>query len=82
MITIALLKSISTAVARALLLSTLWVFSGFSSVQATQDDWQGVDRIVAIGDIHGDYQNYITVLKESGVLNKRGKWAAGETHVV
>ena len=82
MTTIALPKSISTAVARALLLSTLWVFSGFSFVQATQDDWQGVDRIVAIGDIHGDYQNYITVLKEAGVVNNRGKWAAGETHVV
>ena len=47
-----------------------------------QDDWQGVERIVAIGDIHGDYENYIAVLKNAGVVNRRGRWAAGKTHVV
>ena len=79
---IAMPKSISAVFARGLLLATLWVCSGFSLAQAIQDDWQEVSRIVAIGDIHGDYQNYITVLKEAGVVNKRGKWAAGKTHVV
>lgn len=47
-----------------------------------QDDWQGVDRIVAIGDVHGDYNNYIAVLREAGVVNRRGKWIAGDTHLV
>ena len=47
-----------------------------------QDDWQGVERIVAIGDIHGDYDNYMAVLKNAGVVNRRGRWAAGKTHVV
>ena len=79
---IAMPKSVPAALARALLLATLWVSSSFSLAQAIQDDWQEVSRIVAIGDIHGDYQNYITVLKEAGVVNKRGKWAAGKTHVV
>jgi hypothetical protein len=75
-------KSITAVVAHSLVLATLWVCSGLSHAQAIEDDWQGVSRIVAIGDIHGDYQNYITVLKEAGVVNKRGKWAAGKTHVV
>lgn len=79
---IAMPQSIPAVFARALLLATLWVSSGFIHAQTIQDDWQGVSRIVAIGDIHGDYQNYITVLKEAGVVNKRGKWAAGKTHVV
>ena len=48
----------------------------------TQDDWQDVSRIVAIGDIHGDYDNYIAVLKDAGVVNRWGKWAAGQTHLV
>ena len=48
----------------------------------TQDDWQDVSRIVAIGDIHGDYDNYIAVLKNAGVVNRWGKWAAGQTHLV
>ena len=82
MMAVAMPKSVPAALARALLLATLWVSSGLSLAQAIQDDWQGVSRIVAIGDIHGDYQNYITVLKEAGVVNKRGKWAAGKTHVV
>ena len=82
MMAVAMPKSVPAALARALLLATLWVSSGFSYAQAIQDDWQGVSRVVAIGDIHGDYQNYITVLKEAGVVNKRGKWAAGKTHVV
>ena len=82
MMAIAMPTSIPAVFARALLLATLWVSSGLSLAQTIQDDWQGVSRIVAIGDIHGDYQNYITVLKEAGVVNKRGKWAAGKTHVV
>lgn len=47
-----------------------------------QYDWQGVERIVAVGDLHGDYDNYLQVLREAGVVNRRGKWSAGETHLV
>lgn len=49
---------------------------------AGQSDWQGVDRIVAIGDVHGDYQSYITVLEQVGVVNGRGRWSGGATHLV
>ncbi len=45
-------------------------------------EWQGVERIVAVGDIHGDYDNYIAVLREAGIVNRRGNWDAGETHFV
>lgn len=44
--------------------------------------WTGVERVVAIGDIHGDYENYLIALKAAGLLDKRGKWAGGETHLV
>lgn len=50
--------------------------------QAVQDDWQGVERIVAVGDVHGDYDNYIRVLEDAGIVNHRGKWIGGETHFV
>ena len=44
--------------------------------------WDGVERIVAIGDLHGDYENYLEVLRIAGLINKRGKWSGGETHLV
>jgi hypothetical protein len=50
--------------------------------QALEDEWQGVQRIVAVGDIHGDYDAYMDVLQAAGIVNRRGNWIAGETHFV
>jgi len=44
--------------------------------------WTGVDRVVAIGDLHGDYGQYIEVMKSAGLINNSGKWIGGETHLV
>ena len=44
--------------------------------------WEGVERIVAIGDLHGDYKNYLEVLRIAGLIDKRGKWSGGKTHLV
>ena len=44
--------------------------------------WTGVDRVVVIGDIHGDYDQYIRVMESAGLLNRRGRWSGGETHLV
>lgn len=39
-------------------------------------------RIVAIGDIHGDYDNFIAVLQEAGVIDQRRRWRGGNTRLV
>lgn len=52
------------------------------SLFAAEDQWQDVERVVAIGDIHGDYDNFLKVLKEANVVNRRGNWIAGESHLV
>jgi hypothetical protein len=44
--------------------------------------WTGVERVVAIGDIHGDYENYIRALEAAGLVDKKGKWSGGSTHLV
>ena len=67
---------------RWLLASALVAITLPGLAATVQDDWQGVERIVAIGDIHGDYDNYIEVLKNAGAINRRGRWSAGKTHVV
>src|SRR6185369_3613383 len=44
--------------------------------------WDHVDRIVAIGDLHGDYASYRKALEAAGIINARGQWIGGETHLV
>jgi hypothetical protein len=44
--------------------------------------WEGVERIVAIGDIHGDYERYIATLQAAGLIDESGTWTGGETHLV
>lgn len=44
--------------------------------------WEGIERIVAIGDIHGDYAAYLRVLQAAGIVDARGRWQAGATHLV
>ena len=50
--------------------------------QISDYEWTGVERVVAIGDIHGDYANYIAVLEAAGLVDRKGKWSGGETHLV
>ena len=47
-----------------------------------QDSWEGVARVVAVGDVHGDYDQLVTVLKDAGLLDAKLKWAGGKTHLV
>jgi len=55
----------------------------FADVRQVDDyHWEGVERIVAIGDLHGDYENYLAALKAAGLVDRRGKWTGGETHLV
>jgi hypothetical protein len=44
--------------------------------------WDQVDRVVAIGDLHGDYASYVKALEAAGIINARGQWIGGETHLV
>lgn len=67
------------------LISLLLFFSlpGWAAPREIDDHhWEGVERIVAIGDIHGDYEHYMATLKAAGLIDERGKWAGGATHLV
>jgi hypothetical protein len=44
--------------------------------------WTGVDRVVGVGDVHGDYDQLVSVLRSAGVLSARNKWIGGKTHLV
>jgi hypothetical protein len=44
--------------------------------------WTGVEKITAIGDLHGDYENFVQILKGTGLVDEGLHWAAGKTHLV
>lgn len=35
--------------------------------------------IIAIGDLHGDYDAYESLMREAGLINQRGRWTGGHT---
>lgn len=39
-------------------------------------------RIVAVGDVHGDYVAFLGVLQQAGVIDARRKWSGGTTVLV
>jgi hypothetical protein len=43
---------------------------------------EGIERIVAVGDIHGAYEPLVGILRAAGVLDGRLRWAGGRTHLV
>ena len=46
------------------------------------DTWSGVERIVAVGDVHGDFEAFTSVLRGAGVIGAGNKWTGGKTHLV
>jgi len=79
-----LMRNFASTVCRYLRLTitTLLLLILSSNALAQQDQWQGIARIVAVGDIHGDYDQYIKVLRDAAIINRRGNWIADDTHLV
>ena len=40
------------------------------------------NRIVAVGDLHGDYAAWLDIARNAGVIDARGHWAGGRTTLV
>lgn len=68
------------------------LFFFFSLVVPTRSDlyaeedilciWKDVDKIVAIGDLHGDYDNFVKILKKTELVDDELHWTGGKTHLV
>ena len=39
-------------------------------------------RIVAVGDLHGDYQAWLRIARSAGLIDSSGRWAGGHTTLV
>ncbi len=65
--------------AAALFCAALAPATSFAQAEAS---WSGVERIVVIGDLHGDYAGFSQMLTQAGLVDADGDWAGGETHLV
>lgn len=58
-----------------LLVSTLPAQSGVAQSGASP-------RVVAIGDIHGDFDAFAEILRHAGITDESGRWIAGNTTLI
>lgn len=67
--------------ARALLLLGA-LAAPLPAAAAASCDIAGVERIVAVGDVHGAYDRLVEILRTAGVLGEQQRWSGGRTHLV
>lgn len=53
-----------------------------SSAAAQTYRFSNVERVVAIGDVHGAYPEFVQVLKGTGLVDANLHWTGGRTHLV
>jgi calcineurin-like phosphoesterase family protein len=44
--------------------------------------WTGVEKIVAIGDLHGGYDQFVRLLRGTDLIDSHLKWIGGKAHLV
>jgi hypothetical protein len=62
----------------ALLLALAASFSGISPAAAEKQP----SRIIAVGDLHGDYSAWIAIARAAGLIDTSGHWSGGGTTLV
>jgi hypothetical protein len=45
-------------------------------------DGATANRIVAIGDVHGAFDTFVSILREAGLMNNKAQWSGGNTILV
>lgn len=63
-------------------LTALFLLSAPAAAAQTTAQWDGISRIVAIGDLEGDYEKFADMLRTAGLIDARGRWSGGQTHLV
>ena len=60
-------------------LSVIFLVGFLFSACAAVEGADPAPRIVAVGDLHGDYEAYESILIAAGISDKRGRWQGGDT---
>src|SRR5580765_7638710 len=76
------LRASAVAAGTTLVLVVMAAGSGRAPLAAPSCQLTGVDRVVAVGDVHGAYDRYVEILRTTGLLDDRLRWTGGRTHLV
>jgi hypothetical protein len=57
------------------------IFAAVSSAPALAAT-SAAQRMIAVGDLHGDYQAWIAIARAAGLIDQRGHWSGGSTILV
>ena len=73
-------RGFATAV---LLVTALALLPGAEpSAQKSACEFDNVERIVAVGDVHGAYERFLGILKTAQVIDEQNRWIGGKTSLV
>jgi hypothetical protein len=70
------------AKAPPLLLKTCLAILLTATFAFAEDTFQSVKHIIAIGDVHGEYDRFVSILRTAQLINKKNAWSGGKTHLV
>ncbi len=59
-----------------------WLVAAMLAVPPSAAAAQTPGRIVAIGDLHGDYEVWTAIAHDAGLIDTKGRWAGGTTILV
>jgi hypothetical protein len=67
-----------------LLLSALAFLARLSPAADIPYEWTGVERVVAVADLHGDFDRFVFILThpQIGLVDADLHWTGGQTHLV
>jgi hypothetical protein len=62
----------------------LAVFPRFFQAAEKPCEWTGIEKVIAVGDLHGDYENFVLILQNPkvGLVDESLHWTGGKTHFV
>src|ERR1700690_2853223 len=63
-------------------LAVLTCLAALAASREPAGGWKDVEKIVAVGDVHGDYEQLVIVLKSAGLIDDGENWPGGKTHLV
>jgi hypothetical protein len=56
--------------------------TGYAEEPAPPEPIQVEKRIIAVGDIHGDYKQFVSLLRNAVLIYNKNNWVGGDTHLV